>query len=192
MRSAPSGAAMVDCGTSVGGEKVSAAGVENVDLSSVVGPSHFLCDRRMSTILSLLRFMFTHPPEVKRHLLKYQTAAGALVVIAAAVVAVVRARVEQVSAVGVENVDLSSVVGSNHFSYNRRMPEILSLLALDDCSKYIARGDQPQLNSSRRFSAASTATASSRSLENGTAPSTPTSTSTFAGRDGSDGTTLFP
>eukprot|EP00904_Undaria_pinnatifida_P012334 jgi/Undpi1/8230/HiC_scaffold_25.g10700.m1 len=100
------------------------------------------------------------------------------------------AGIQKVSAVGVENVDLSSVVGSNHFNYNRRMPEILSLLALDDCSKYIARGDPPQLNSSRRFSAASTATASSRSLENGTAPSTPTSTSTFAGRDGSD--TLFP
>ena len=66
---------------------------------------------------------------------------------------------EQVSAVGVENVDLSPIVGSNHFNYNRRMPEILSLLALDDCSKYIARGDPQDLDSSARLSA-STSSAS--------------------------------
>lgn len=66
---------------------------------------------------------------------------------------------QQVSAVGVENVDLSPIVGSNHFNYNRRMPEILSLLALDDCSKYIARGDPQDLDSSARLSA-STSSAS--------------------------------
>ncbi|CAM9239149.1 unnamed protein product [Pylaiella littoralis] len=51
------------------------------------------------------------------------------------------AGIQKVSAVGVENVDLSSVVGSNHFNYNRKMPEILELLDLDNCSKYIRRGD---------------------------------------------------
>lgn len=54
----------------------------------------------------------------------------------------------QVSAVGVENVDLSSVVGSNHFNYNRKMPEILNLLDLDNCSKYIVRGDSREDSSS--------------------------------------------
>lgn len=48
---------------------------------------------------------------------------------------------KQVSAVGVENIDLSTVIMSNHFNYNRRMPEILPMLALDDCSQYICRGD---------------------------------------------------
>lgn len=52
------------------------------------------------------------------------------------------------SAAGVENVDLSSVVGSNHFNYNRKMPEILDLLDLDNCSKYIGRGDSGEDNSS--------------------------------------------
>lgn len=48
---------------------------------------------------------------------------------------------------GVENVDLSSVIGSNHFNYNRKMPEILELLDLDNCSKYIGRGDPPEESS---------------------------------------------
>lgn len=43
---------------------------------------------------------------------------------------------------GVENVDLSAIVGTDHFNYNRRMPEILPLLALDDCSKYVGKGDR--------------------------------------------------
>lgn len=85
--------------------------------------------------------------------------APAVVVATAAVLVVVIVHgggggAKQVSAVGVENVDLSSVVGSNHFNYNRRMPEILSLLALDDCSKYIGRGDsRGDLDSSSRLSA---------------------------------------
>lgn len=48
------------------------------------------------------------------------------------------------SAVGVENVDLSSIVGSNHFNYNRKMPEILEVLDLDNCSKYVGRGDSKE------------------------------------------------
>lgn len=48
---------------------------------------------------------------------------------------------------GVENVDLSSVVGSNHFNYNRKMPEILELLDLDDTSTYIGRGDSVEESS---------------------------------------------
>lgn len=47
----------------------------------------------------------------------------------------------QVSATGVENLDLTEVIKSNHFNYNRKMPEILELLDLDNCSKYIGRGD---------------------------------------------------
>ncbi|CAN0228992.1 unnamed protein product, partial [Ectocarpus sp. 13 AM-2016] len=39
--------------------------------------------------------------------------------------------IQKVPAVGVENIDLSSIVGSNHFNYNRKMPEILELLDLD-------------------------------------------------------------
>lgn len=46
----------------------------------------------------------------------------------------------QVSAARVENVDLSHIIGSNHFNYNRKMPEILPLLALDECSKYVGMG----------------------------------------------------
>ncbi|CAB1101295.1 unnamed protein product [Ectocarpus sp. CCAP 1310/34] len=52
--------------------------------------------------------------------------------------------IQKVSAVGVENVDLSSIVGSNHFNYNRKMPEILELLDLDNTSTYIGRGDSPE------------------------------------------------
>lgn len=48
----------------------------------------------------------------------------------------------QVTARGVENEDLTSLIGSDHFKYNRRMPEIMSILSLDDCSKYIAQGDE--------------------------------------------------
>lgn len=54
--------------------------------------------------------------------------------------------VEKVNAAGVENLDLSSVVGSSHFNYNRRMPEILPLLALDDCSTYVCRGNQEAIS----------------------------------------------
>ena len=83
--------------------------------------------------------------------------------------------------------DLSSVIGSSHFNYNRRMPEILSLLALDDCSKYIGRGDpRVQLDSSARFSSSSSS-----------ATATVTSNSSVAGRDGGDvivvsGSTIIP
>lgn len=45
------------------------------------------------------------------------------------------------SAASVENLDLTEVIGSNHFNYNRKMPEILELLDLDNCSKYVGRGD---------------------------------------------------
>lgn len=47
----------------------------------------------------------------------------------------------QVPAAGVENLDLTEVIKSNHFNYNRKMPEILELLDLDNCSKYVGRGD---------------------------------------------------
>lgn len=40
-----------------------------------------------------------------------------------------------------ENLDLTEVIKSNHFNYNRKMPEILDLLDLDNCSKYVGRGD---------------------------------------------------
>lgn len=53
---------------------------------------------------------------------------------------------EQVDAAGVENLDVSAVVGSSHFNYNRRMPEILPLLALDDCSTYVCRGNQESIS----------------------------------------------
>lgn len=53
----------------------------------------------------------------------------------------------QVTVPGVENADLSSIIGSNHFNYMRRMPELLAELALDDCSRYISRGDEEPLPS---------------------------------------------
>lgn len=54
----------------------------------------------------------------------------------------------QVGAPGVENLDLSSIIGTNHFHYNRRMPEVLAALALDDCSRYISRGDDDAVDAS--------------------------------------------
>ena len=50
----------------------------------------------------------------------------------------------KVSAEGIENLDLTSVIGSNHFNYNRKMPEILELLDVVNCSTYVARGDPRQ------------------------------------------------
>lgn len=49
---------------------------------------------------------------------------------------------------GVENLDLSTLLGSNHFNYNSRMPEILPLLAFDDCSTYVCKGDQEGVSDS--------------------------------------------
>eukprot|EP00903_Cladosiphon_okamuranus_P012128 g11379.t1 len=51
------------------------------------------------------------------------------------------AGIQKVPTPGVENLDLTDVIKSNHFNYNRKMPEILEMLDLDNCSKYIGRGD---------------------------------------------------
>lgn len=73
----------------------------------------------------------------------------------------------QVSAAGVENLDLTEVIKSNHFNYNRKMPEILEMLDLDNCSKYVGRGD-PRESESNSSAAAGTGLEDSETVVFGT------------------------